>query len=187
MSKVILDVPYHSQLNNKYNPYGSCNVTSAAMVVKYVYRKAGKDNGWLDKFPTFREEQLEDEMYRVMQHLGLKRHNPYDIETLIKLYGVDDKFEDFSKISSVKKDLDNGNPLICHGWFTDFGHIIVIVGYDDDEKVFYVHDPYGEYWSNGYDTSVNGANLKYSYNLITRVCIESDESFWIHHIDNLLK
>lgn len=185
MSKVLLEVPYHSQLNNKYNPTGSCNVTSAAMVVKYVYRKYDKNNKWLDKFPAYREQQLEDEMYRVMRSLGLSRHSPHDISTMIGLYGVQSRFDEFATIAEVKKHLDSGYPVICHGYFTSFGHIIVFVGYDDDKETFIVHDPYGEYWSNGYDNSKSGENLEYSYNLIRRTCIESDKSFWIHFVKGL--
>jgi hypothetical protein len=52
-----------------------------------------------------------------------------------------------------------------------------------DSKGFLVHDPYGEWFESGYDTSTSGAYLHYSYDLIQRTCIP-DGQFWVHHISS---
>ena len=79
----------------------------------------------------------------------------------------------------MKEWLSAGNPCIVHGWFTREGHIVTIIGFN--ERGFIVHDPYGEYWESGYDTSVSGAGLTYSYELMKRVC-GRDGDLWIHYV-----
>lgn len=169
MSKdVKLDVPYLSQLDNNLNPTGACNVTSVAMCLL-----------WGGVTPQSKEVQLEDELYRYMESRRLSRHNPQDLATVVRDYGLNDNYTAIGTIDAVKRHLDAGNPCITHGYFTSFGHIIVLVGYDDDG--FWVHDPYGEWFYDGYDTSISGAYLHYSYSLIQRVCIP-DGLFWVHFI-----
>ena len=165
---VKLAVPYLSQLNNTENPTGSCNVTSVAMCLL-----------WGGIAPQNKNTQLEDELYRYMENKGLSRHDPQDLATVVRNYGLKDRFTSKASFDAVKKHLTAGNPCITHGYFTDFGHIIVIVGYDD--KGFLVHDPYGEWFSTGYDTTVSGAYLHYSYGLIKRTCMH-DGDFWVHYV-----
>jgi hypothetical protein len=61
-SKVCLDLPYLSQLDNYENPTGSCNVTSMAMCFRYF---------GVERDPNYsRFSQLEDELYNVMLDCG---------------------------------------------------------------------------------------------------------------------
>ena len=184
-SRLILNVPYHSQLNNRYNPSGSCNVTSAAMCIKYAYRKAGRDNGWKTKL-SVDHPQLEDELYEVMLSKGWLRHSPYDIKKVINLYGVDSTFSMAGSHKNVVEHLNSGNPIITHGYFTAFGHIIVIVGYDTDKRKYIIHDPYGEYFDRGYDTSRSGEFLEISYELMWHKCICHESQWWVHFIGGLI-
>ncbi|HEY9644458.1 MAG TPA: C39 family peptidase, partial [Coleofasciculaceae cyanobacterium] len=114
---VNLDVPYLSQQDNQENPSGSCNVTSCAMVLRY-FQKVGNGDG-----------QLEDQLYRECLDRGLSRHDPYDLQTLLRSHGIQDTFRPDAKWEDAKAHLAAGNPLICHGYFTRSGHIIVIRGY----------------------------------------------------------
>ncbi len=74
---------------------------------------------------------------------------------------------------------------MIHGYFTDFGHIVVLAGYD--EHGFLVHDPYGEWYSWGYDPNdgtefdTKGKYIHYSYGLIQRLCLP-DHNLWLHLI-----
>ncbi len=168
-----LEVPYKSQTDNFYNPTGSCNVTSIAMGLEYF---------GVQKKTTI--QQLEDELYISMQQLGLSRHSPADLATMVTRYGIKDKLAFNATIEGVQKHLEGGNPAVTHGYFTSFGHIIVLVGYD--ERGFIVHDPYGEWFPDGYDRNDNRNNEKgkflyYSYDLIRRTCIPDGE-FWVHFI-----
>jgi len=163
-----LEVPYLSQLDNFENPTGSCNVTSLAMCLKY-FRVPQRT----------RAAQFEDELYRYAIANGYSRHSPYDLAKIMNDYGCKDDFRVTATISQVKDWLADRKPAIVHGYFTSFGHIIVLVGYD--ERGFYVHDPYGEWFASGYRTDLPGAYLHYSYRLIEDVCIP-DGNFWVHFV-----
>lgn len=166
---VKLAVPYKSQLDNALNPPGACNVTSLAMCLGFL--RCDRRN--------LRYEQFEDELYAHMQSNQLSRHSPQDLALVARDYGARDRFTYNATFDAVKEHLRGGNPCITHGYFTSFGHIIVLVGYDADG--FIVHDPYGEWFKGGYDTSASGAYLHYSYELIQRTCAH-DGQFWVHFV-----
>ncbi len=163
---VRLDVPYKSQLDNWYNPTGSCNVTSIAMCLEY-----------LGVTPQY--GQLEDELYEYALNRGYSRHSPYDLARIVRDYGRRDIFKENTRVEEVQDWLVAGNPAVMHGYFTYCGHIVVAVGFDD--AGFFVHDPYGEWFSTGYRTDLSGAYLHYSYRLIRRLCMP-DGDFWVHFI-----
>lgn len=165
---VKLEIFYRSQLDNLYNPTGACNVTSIAMCLDFLRVPRRQKTG-----------QYEDELYQYAIDNGYSRHSPQDLARIVRDYGAVDKFTDWGTIEGCQKHLAAGNPCVVHGYFTSFGHIVVVVGYDS--KGFFVHDPYGEWFDSGYDTSANGAYLHYSYDLIQRTCIP-DGQFWVHYI-----
>lgn len=172
----LLNIPYFSQLDNLENPFGSCNVTCVAMCLTYL--------GMLRKPGT----QLEDELYRKMEQLGWSRHDPNDLMTLINSFpGYKDIFRPNGSFKDIQTSIDAGNPVILHGYFTKFGHIIVVCGYDD--KGFIVNDPYGEYFSCGYDNSHSGEKIHYSYSLIGRTCSPESQAnprnIWYHTLFKL--
>lgn len=172
---VNLKVPHFSQLDNKINPTGSCNVTSVAMVLSFLGIK-GNGNG-----------QLEDQLYQRMEGLGLSRHSPQDLAAFINSeygkYGIKDTFNPRATRQQIKQHLAKGNPVFVHGYFTDFGHILVVRGYDDGaytgRGAFIVNDPYGEYYESGYDTKVSGENQYYSYALFDKL-VAPDGGMWAH-------
>ena len=165
---VRLGVSYKSQLDNLRNPTGACNVTSIAMCFNFLRVPRLEKTG-----------QFEDELYRYAIAKGYSRHSPNDLAKIVRDYGATDNFTDWGTIDRCKKHLANGNPCVVHGYFTSFGHIIVLVGYDNEG--FLVHDPYGEWFESGYDTNASGAYLHYSYDLIERTCMP-DGQFWVHYI-----
>lgn len=170
----VKDFPYFAQTDNRYNPSGSCNVTSVAMCLSYFGAK-----------PT-REAQLEDEYYDFLIEQRRSRHDPYDLKWLVEQKGYKDDFRETASVEDVKKWIAQDKPVIVHGYFTRFGHIIVLVGYNAEG--FIVHDPYGEYWDSGYDMNTDwaptkGKGLVYSYSLIERTCSpEGPGNMWCHFI-----
>jgi uncharacterized protein YvpB len=165
---VKLAIPYKSQLDNQENPNGSCNVTSLAMCLEFLGAKRKTNVG-----------QFEDELYKYAIGKGLSRHDPHDLAVIVEDYGCRDDFRSNATIEQVLNWLAEGKPAVIHGYFTTFGHIIVLTGFD--EGGFFVHDPYGEWTSSGYRTDLSGKYLHYSYNLIRNLCIP-DGSFWVHFI-----
>ena len=179
-SKVQLDVPYKSQLDNVHLPHATCNVTCLAMCMEFINPALKPSDG----------SQLEDNLYLYAVKNQLDQESPYDMAKIVEAHGVRDRFDNNASIEKVKAWLSNGNPAVTHGYFPHTsGHIIVLVGYD--EKGFIVHDPNGEWFEWGYDRNERfGNNEKgkfknYSYGLIERTCIlENDPNgrFWIHYI-----
>jgi uncharacterized protein YvpB len=174
-AQVKLEVPYRSQMDNFNNPTGSCNVTCLAMCLAYL-GISGKDSSI----------QLEDELYEYTLSTGLSRHLPEDLAKVVIAYGAKDNFDEFATIDKIKQWLVKGNPIVIHGYFTSFGHIITLIGYD--QNGFIANDPYGEWFDSGYDcndpdgNNQKGKGLNYSYDMITRTCIGEDKSFWAHFI-----
>ncbi len=165
---VRLNVPYFSQMDNYFNPTGSCNVTSIAMCLQFLGAKRRIKIG-----------QFEDELYEYAIDQGYSRWSPYDLAKIVRDYGYQDYFTESALIEDVQDWLASGNPAVIHGYFTSFGHIMPVVGYDADG--FFVHDPYGEWFPTGYRNDLSGEYLHYSYRLIRNVCMP-DGNFWVHFI-----
>lgn len=154
--KVDLAVPWFSQLNNVLNPSGACNVTSCAMVAHY---HGIRGNG---------EGQLEDQMYKRCLEKGWSRHEAFGLAKLLNSYSLVDTLNFRGTFDAVRQSILDGKPIILHGYFTRFGHIIVVRGFDDNGLI--VNDPFGEYFASGYNTKKKGEKLHYSYDLIARTC-----------------
>ena len=170
----LLQVPYFSQLDNAFYPYGSCNVTSIAMCLAYLGVKPSGSH------------QLEDELQLWIESKGLSRHSPHDLAKAARAFGVKDDFKETATFEQVKAHIDSGYPCVIHGYFTEFGHIIVISGYN--QKGFIVEDPYGEWFASGYDRNDSsnpskGKNLLYSYEMMRRTCVDSVGA-WVHFISS---
>lgn len=169
-----LDVTYFSQIDNQFNPHGSCNVTSIAMCLWSLGIRGDGSH-----------PQLEDQLYQACEYKGLDRHSAQDLKKLVELFpGCHDDFTEHGTLDDIRMAISAGKPCIVHGYFTRSGHIIVIRGFD--KTGFIVNDPYGEYFAKGYDTCVSGKRLHYSTDLIARVCspesVNNPKHIWLHRI-----
>lgn len=175
MNEILLhNFPYKSQLNNELNPFGSCNVTSLAMCLK-----------WLGIVGDGSYEQLEDQLYQRCLDNGWSRHDPYGLKAVAESYpNIKDDLKTNATFTDIKQALTSNNPVILHGYFTMFGHIIVAKGFNDFGLI--VNDPYGEWFEWGYDTSVSGEGLNYSWGMIARKCspesVGNPQHIWMHRI-----
>jgi hypothetical protein len=143
----IRDVPYYHQYFNSINPSGSCQNTTIAITLglygvdihpdelsrEYGTEKAQTVAGWEEIFNT------------QARRFGL---------------AVRDSSRDDASIGDVQRRLDRGLPVPVHGAFTASGHLVVLLGYDEDW--YYVHDPAGD-WSRNYqlDTPTAGRYARY--------------------------
>ena len=169
----LLNIPYHSQLNNALNPSGACNVTSIAMCLSY-----------LGYNPKRRNEQLEDFLYGLCDRHGFDRHSPWGLKDLVECCGYSSGTTEKGTLQQIRDAIDAGQPCVIHGYFTYFGHIVAVAGYDDRGLI--VNDPVGEWYESGYDYNKSGERLHYSYELISRVCspesIDAPKNIWLHRI-----
>ncbi|MBW4681578.1 MAG: C39 family peptidase [Microcoleus vaginatus WJT46-NPBG5] len=162
--KVIQGVPYFSQLDNEFEPYTACNVTSLAICLWYL---GVRGNG--------NHHQLEDELYTRAVDKGWNRFTAEGLKSLAESYaGIKDDLTEQGSLKDIREAIDQGKICIVHGFFTLPGHILVIKGYTDNG--FIVNDPYGEWSPWTYDTNEAGGNnnkgegLEYSKRLITSCC-----------------
>ena len=121
-------VPYFYQFNNTQSPGSTCANTSIAMVLSYY--------GWSDNPDVLT--------------------NYYGVSTaqtpsgLASVFNSEAEYFNMSQrlipitdgtITELKNELDTGRPVIVHGYFTNAGHVMVVLGYD--EHGYWVNDPAG--------------------------------------------
>ena len=158
---------YFHQLDNGTDPYGSCNVSSLAMALSEL---------GVNVTP--------DKLYARANQLGMHVGDPQTLVHLASEHGVTDLFTDRGTFAGMRKALDLKRNLILHGYWTGPGHIIAVDSYDANGLK--VNDPYGEWFWDGYDTSVSGEGLHYSWNMIARLCspesINNPSHIWFHQL-----
>ena len=164
------DIPYYNQYDNVNYGWATCQNTSIAMVLSYyertihpdtIFAKWGKD---IAQSPS-----------------GLNRvYRDYSTKSNIRTYtdASPEILRDF---------LNRGFTAIVHGYFTQYGHVIVVKSFDG--QYYYVNDPAGEWkgcFKCGYGGSYNGLT-RYSKQAFENAVFTSDGySYlpgWIHIID----
>lgn len=189
------NVPYFNQENNLIEGWRSCGATSAAMCLKYF--------GVPDLGPL---PQYEDDVKKRFDRLGISHASPGGIRSLIEGLGLRNNLTMRGSLSDITRALDSGEICILHGFWTIPGHILVIRGYDDS-GYFFVNDPHGEWFYEGYRVNSEfiednkGENQRYSRRLISSAGnawslrqaldfydtwgtneIESTATMWLHRI-----
>ncbi|ERT07648.1 putative peptidoglycan binding domain protein [Lyngbya aestuarii BL J] len=192
LPKVNLKVPFHTQHNNQQNPSGACNVTCIAMILKYY----GVDSRTPDDIN--RNVQLEDVLYLKTTQWDKEngfygssqaRHQPLFLMRLLREWGQkygqgalqNSHFKEFASENDIKQHIASGNPVVIHGYFTNFGHIIVVKGYDETTREWICNDPNGKWlgYQGGYDKNASGENVRYSYDNVREVC-HIGGGIWCH-------
>ncbi|WP_013320808.1 C39 family peptidase [Gloeothece verrucosa] len=156
--------PYFYQLNNKYDPYGSCLLTSTAMVLGCLGKTVSPDS-----------------LYLEFQKRNLDRFLHSDIQYLLNEYEIDDNWSTNHQWSRVISHLKAGYPAIFSGpvSFTSRGHVIVLLGVEDDN--FSCHDPYGKFDGTKYlNKPEAGKFVHYSRELIFAQSAGGSATTWAH-------
>jgi hypothetical protein len=149
--EVKLGVPYKSQLDNAFNPGGSCNATSLAMALEFLGVKHSGSG------------QFEDVIYEQLQASGLHPGTASAMVAIVEKYGKKDRHTETATDDEIRKHLDKGKPVVIHGDFTRSGHILCVIGYN--AKGFIVNDPYGKFLGTlgSYDNNASGAGILHEY------------------------
>lgn len=168
VSKNVLKTDYYYQLNNNYEPYTSCFLTSVAMLLSF-----------------YKVKVTPDALYNKCLDLGYNRFSWQDITEILKSYGVQHYSTTTGTAQELKETVTKA-PVILGTYLTEASHIVLVVGYDesvyDGRGAFIINDPYGEFTHNGYiHTPTAGKNTLYSYSLIAQVgAPEGDGNYWLH-------
>lgn len=148
-------VPYYWQLENAYDPYGTCSITSLAMVTDYYGLTSQSSLG--KRTPDYLYER-----FTVLQDVPSLA---YGFNTIAQEAGsaLRDNGVTNGTFAQLRARASAGKPTIVHGWFTSPGHIMVVTGYDG--SYYTVNDPYGKWneqkWGS-YNTAISGKGQKYS-------------------------
>ncbi len=130
-SDLINKMPYFYQYNNALHPSASCQNTSLAMVLKYYGWSGTPDT--ITKYFGKNKAQSPAGLAQVFNHYAAK------MGTSRRLRAHTD-----GRVSDVRALLKVGKPVIVHGYFTGYGHVLVLTGYDGTH--YTANDPAGR-WS----------------------------------------
>jgi len=143
----LLEMNYINQYSNGLDPESSCANTSVAMVLNFLNpkTKTSPDNLTAGKFGL------------------LTAQSPEGISKIIQTNGINSKSTRSGRVEDLKYHLSEGRPVIVNGWFTNAGHVLVVVGYDPKTNEYIVKDPAGKWnqkWKQGY-AGRDGNNVRY--------------------------
>mgnify|MGYP001388320586 CR=1 FL=1 len=168
----IKEIPYYNQYDNENFGWATCQNTSIAMVLSY-----------------FEEKIHPDEIYYEWgKDLA---QSPNGLNQVYSYYSKKSKINTNTNATpaDLQKALMKGDIAIVHGFFTSYGHVIVVKGYDGNK--YYVNDPAGK-WSEcfkcGYSSSINGVASYDKVEFEKAVFTSDGTSYlpgWIHTISNL--
>ena len=170
-TKLILDVPYYSQRDNVKDPMRTCFSSSCAMLLKFL--KPNSITG-------------DDQYIKTVFKYGDTTSSSVQLEALEE-YGVKAEFHQDGKWSDIDSQLTRGIPVpigILHkGPVTNptgGGHWIIVIGRNEDNTAYIVHDPFGDLdlVMGGYLSSIGKAKLYSKKNLGPRWLVESQTSGW---------
>lgn len=145
---------YYHQLDNYYEPYGTCSVTSLAMVTDM--------HGFTDPAVNGRSpDYLYEELGGVLQTVP-SLANGYNTMAIRAGSSKRAMSTTSGTITQLREALAAGHVAIVHGWFTNPGHIMVVTAFDGE--YYTVNDPFGRWneqkWGS-YNSNVSGEGIKY--------------------------
>lgn len=144
-NEVKLSVKYYNQVDNSTNLFGTghrqCNLTTCAMALNFLLQRYGQKN--LDKLAEeggFREG--ESVYAKVLKEFGDTIYHDAQTKAL-KRFKAESYFSLTLSMGDVIETLATFTPVPVGVSYKSSGHIILLVGYNLEQRVFYVHDPYG--------------------------------------------
>ncbi len=127
-------VPYFYQYANALSPGATCQNTSVAMLLAWLGWSGAPDDitaSWGKNYAQ----------------------SPAGLANMFNSYAQDNGFSQrlvartSGTLSGLRSLLAQGKPTIIHGYFTGYGHVVVVTGYDG--AYYTVNDPAGE-WSQSF-------------------------------------
>ena len=174
-ASLVTGVPYFYQYNNTINPGGSCQNTSIAMCIKYFGGTAEYPDAISSYYGTSQAQTVS----------GLQ--SVFNSEAAYFNLTVRDIGHSNGTFADIQNLLAAGLPVIVHGYFTGYGHVMVVVGYDGVS--YTCNDPAGK-WSQQYQyggycqcNATEGSYVKYSKAAFEQA-IGPDGTIWYHEFTN---
>lgn len=198
--------PYHTQRDNKFYPHGTCNTTASinallASGISFDYPANVQPEDYLTLI--LESEEAWEKMKKEYPQFITKGYHPRHVHKIIE-WAINEKLVKrqvvrFTTRATMKDILfhivHNRGAVNVNGRFTEFGHIVTIVGFKSSQnnsitkpqdiqlnKIEYVivDDPYGNYFS-GYK-DFNGNDLKFPIDKLNYLIKEYNNlnSKWAH-------
>ena len=145
LKTIKLDVEYFYQRDNSVNLFGTgdrqCKLTCSAMLAQHVLKWAG--------MKTLRQMQKEggfvepESVYaKYLKKYGDTIYNEPHIKALRDL-GIEAKYISKLGMDGLVDLLQRGVPVPLSVDYKSGGHIVLAVGFNVENKNFWIHDPYG--------------------------------------------
>ncbi len=165
---------YFYQYSNTVNPDGSCQNTSIAMMLRFF-------GGPATHTPDVVSRQWGTS--RAQTVAGFKE--VFDGEARFLGLPVRALSSQASTLADVRAELAAGRPVVVHGYFTDFGHVLVLAAFDPATNEYLAYDPAGR-WSQrfkfgGYSqtNATEGRAVRYRAAAVDQA-IGFDGRVWLH-------
>ena len=164
-----INIPYYNQYDNKHYPYSTCQNTSIAMVLSHFQNDIYPD----DIFSRWGKDMAQ---------------SPSGLNYIYNHYATTSSINTYTNASpeDLVNALSKGYIAIVHGYFTTYGHVLVVRSFDGQS--YHVNDPAGKWkecFKCGYDGSYNGVT-RYPKQAFENALFTSDGySYlpgWIHII-----
>ena len=164
----VVKIPYYNQYNNRNYPYSTCQNTSIAMVLSHFQYNIHPD----EIFSRWGKDIAQ---------------SPSGLNQIYNNYASSSTLNTFTNASpeDLISALNQGYLAIVHGYFTAYGHVLVVRGYDS--QYYYVNDPAGKWdgcFKCGYTTSNYDGVTKYPKKSFENAVFTSNGSSylpgWIH-------
>jgi hypothetical protein len=166
-----LELPYYYQYANSINPGGSCQNTSMAMVLKKYGASVSTPDSISSYYGTSQAQTV----------TGFQ--TVFNSEAVFYGLSIRDSGTSQGTIAEMREILESGMPVVVHGFFTSYGHVMVVLGYENGQ--YEVHDPAGQwnetYQGGGYGGWNPTAGRYGKYNAAAfEAAIAPDNLVWMH-------
>ncbi len=137
MEDIVLDVPYYSQRDNRFEPYRTCNVSSHAMVCEFIKPGSfnGSDDNYAKELSRWGDTTDHSAHSKLLEANGFKSQFRYNLNYENLNASLCDR-----KMPVVIGVLHRGNLYTPYG-----GHMLVVIGKKGNDYI--CHDPWGEPFS----------------------------------------
>jgi hypothetical protein len=168
------NVPYFYQYNNSINPGGSCQNTSIAMLLKYYGANAITPDAISNTWGTSQAQTVSG-----FNSVCNSEAQNYGLSATC----ISTSSGSFSALNGL---LAQGKPVAVHGYFTSYGHVMVVLAFTGTEYI--CNDPAGEwsqqYQNGGYSTTnaTEGIQVHYGSTAFLNA-IGPDNTLWYHYMN----
>jgi len=174
-----LNVPYFSQLDNETSIFGSVerqsNTSANAMLADFLLK------GELTKKAKEQElSQAESVYMKTVSYYGDTSDHEAQTKALQE-WGIESYFSySLSRLDLIAS-LEKGIPVVLGMSYETSGTMVLLVGYNPDNKTWIIHDPYGTRHgtSDTYDVGVGGKFVITSDDVMNKIFWNGDsEAGW---------